>query len=47
VQSRRKRGRIDDVMSGASPFVLTMILMIVLLSIWPMLALWLPRRGGD
>jgi TRAP-type C4-dicarboxylate transport system permease large subunit len=45
VQGLRKRGRIDDVIIGASPFVLTMMLMIVLLSIWPMIALWLPQRG--
>jgi C4-dicarboxylate transporter DctM subunit len=43
VQGLRKRGRIDDVIIGASPFVITMILMIVLLSLWPDLALWLPR----
>ena len=42
VQGLRKRGRIDDVIIGALPFVLTMMLMIVVLSIWPKLALWLP-----
>jgi len=47
VQGLRKRGKIDDVIIGASPFVLTMILMIVLLSVWPMLALWLPQRAGQ
>jgi C4-dicarboxylate transporter DctM subunit len=47
VQGLRKRGRIDDVIIGASPFVLTMLLMIVLLSIWPMTALWLPQRAGN
>ena len=47
VQGLRKRGRIDDVIIGASPFVLTMILMIVFLSIWPMIALWLPQRAGN
>ena len=47
VQGLRKRGRIDDVIIGASPFVLTMILMIVILSIWPMIALWLPQRAGN
>jgi TRAP-type C4-dicarboxylate transport system permease large subunit len=47
VQGLRKRGKIDDVILGASPFVLTMILMIVLLSVWPMLALWLPQRAGE
>ena len=42
VQGLRKRGRIDDVIIGASPFVVTMMLMILILSIWPDLALWLP-----
>ncbi len=43
VQGLRKRGRIDDVILGASPFVLTMLLMLAILSWWPELALWLPR----
>jgi tripartite ATP-independent transporter DctM subunit len=45
VQGLRKRGRIDDVIIGAAPFVLAMMLMLVLLSLWPMLALWLPRTA--
>jgi C4-dicarboxylate transporter DctM subunit len=47
VQGLRKRGRIDDVIIGASPFVITMALMIVILSIWPQLALWLPRVAAN
>src|SRR5512132_1729572 len=47
VQGLRKRGKIDDVIIGAAPFVLTMLLMLALLSIWPMLALWLPRVAAD
>jgi tripartite ATP-independent transporter DctM subunit len=43
VQGLRKRGKIDDVIIGASPFVITMLLMLVILSIWPQLALWLPQ----
>ena len=43
VQGLRKRGKIDDVIIGAAPFVLTMLLMIAILSYWPNLALWLPR----
>jgi C4-dicarboxylate transporter, DctM subunit len=31
---------------GASPFVITMLLMIVILSLWPRLALWLPAIAG-
>jgi len=47
VQGLRKRGRIDDVIIGASPFVITMMLMIVILSVWPMIALWLPQVAGN
>ncbi|MDP3417305.1 TRAP transporter large permease [Falsiroseomonas sp.] len=43
VQGLRKRGRIDDVMIGVAPFVLTLVLMIAVLVVWPDLALWLPR----
>ena len=47
VQGLRKRGRIDDVIIGASPFVITMLLMIAILSYWPQLALWLPRAAAN
>jgi C4-dicarboxylate transporter, DctM subunit len=47
VQGLRRRGRIDDVIIGASPFVVTMMLMIVVLSLWPQLALWLPRIAAN
>jgi C4-dicarboxylate transporter, DctM subunit len=47
VQGLRQRGRIDDVIIGASPFVVTMLLMLALLSYWPDLALWLPRAAAD
>jgi len=43
VQGLRKRGRIDDVIIGASPFLITMLVMLAILSYWPDLALWLPR----
>jgi len=46
VQGLRKRGRIDDVIMGALPFVATMLLMIIVLSVWPSLALWLPRLAS-
>jgi tripartite ATP-independent transporter DctM subunit len=46
VQGLRKRGRIDDVIIGAAPFVLTMMAMIAILSSWPALALWLPRAAA-
>jgi C4-dicarboxylate transporter, DctM subunit len=47
VQGLRKRGRIDDVIIGAAPFVITMLVMIAILSYWPSLALWLPRAVAD
>jgi len=47
VQGLRKRGKIDDVIIGASPFVITMLIMIAILSYWPQLALWLPRLTGN
>jgi TRAP-type C4-dicarboxylate transport system permease large subunit len=45
VQGLRTRGRIDDVMIGASPFVLTLLVMIGVLVFWPEIALWLPGRA--
>jgi TRAP-type C4-dicarboxylate transport system permease large subunit len=45
VQGLRRRGRIDDVIIGTAPFVLTLILMIGILVVWPDLALWLPRTA--
>jgi C4-dicarboxylate transporter, DctM subunit len=46
VQGLRKRGRIDDVIIGAAPFVIAMMLMLLALSIWPGLALWLPQLAA-
>ena len=47
VQGLRKRGRIDDVIIGSSPFVATMLLMLLILSIWPEIALFLPRMAAN
>ena len=47
VQGLRRGGKIDDVIIGASPFVVTMLVMIVALWIWPSLALWLPRMAAN
>ncbi len=47
VQGLRKRGRIDDVIIGAAPFVVTMLVMIAVLSIWPVIALWLPQMAAN
>jgi C4-dicarboxylate transporter, DctM subunit len=46
VQGLRKRGRIDDVIIGAAPFVITMLLMVIILSIWPDIAMWLPGMAA-
>jgi len=46
VQGLRKRGRIDDVIIGTAPFVLTMLAMIAALIFWPELALWLPQNAA-
>ncbi|WP_428248681.1 TRAP transporter large permease [Ferrovibrio sp.] len=46
VQSLRSHGTLNDVIIGSVPFVLVMILLIVLLAIFPGLALWLPQTFG-
>jgi C4-dicarboxylate transporter DctM subunit len=46
VQGLRRRGKIDDVIIGSAPFVITMLVMIAILSRWPELALWLPRAAA-
>jgi tripartite ATP-independent transporter DctM subunit len=47
VQGLRQRGRIDDVIIGSAPFVVTLIAMIAIISYWPELALWLPRVASE
>ena len=47
VQGLRKRGKIDDVIIGSSPFVITMLLMILILSFFPGITLWLPSMAAD
>jgi C4-dicarboxylate transporter, DctM subunit len=46
VQSLRSSGSLNDVMIGALPFVVAMIVMIVLLGLFPGIALWLPSAVG-
>jgi C4-dicarboxylate transporter, DctM subunit len=46
VQGLRQRGKIDDVIIGSAPFVITMLVRLAMLSYWPNLALWLPRSVG-
>jgi TRAP-type C4-dicarboxylate transport system permease large subunit len=43
----RKRGNINDVIVGAAPFVIAMFGMILALTIWPQLALWLPAVSSQ
>jgi len=43
VQGVRGRGPVHDVMIGSAPFAATMLLMIILLTIFPDIALWLPN----
>jgi len=47
VQGLRKSGRINDVIIGSLPFVLAMFAMLAIISIWPNIALWLPRVAGQ
>jgi tripartite ATP-independent transporter DctM subunit len=44
VQGVRGRGALNDVIVGAAPFVITMILMMALLIAFPGIALWLPQQ---
>jgi len=46
VQGLRESGRINDVIIGASPFVLAMFAMLAIISIWPNIALWLPQMAA-
>jgi C4-dicarboxylate transporter DctM subunit len=46
VQSLRKHGTLNDVIAGSAPFVGVMILLIVLLTLFPGIALWLPGTFG-
>ncbi len=46
IQGIRGRGTLSDVEIGAAPFVLALLLMIVLICIFPDIAMWLPRVVG-
>jgi C4-dicarboxylate transporter DctM subunit len=41
----RGRGQLHDVKYGSAPFVVTLVLMIVLICIWPEIVLWAPRMA--
>ncbi len=46
VQSLRKGGSMNDVMIGSLPFVIMLIVMVGILTVFPGLALWLPTVFG-
>lgn len=46
VHSLRNRGTLNDVIAGSIPFVLAMMGMILLLGLFPAIALWLPGLFG-
>jgi TRAP-type C4-dicarboxylate transport system permease large subunit len=46
LQGLRETGKIADVIYGSLPFVLIMVLLIILLIIFPEIALWLPNKVG-
>jgi len=47
VQGLRPRGKIDDVIIGTLPFVVTLGAMMAILSFFPDLALFLPRVAAN
>ncbi|MGE0417950.1 MAG: TRAP transporter large permease subunit, partial [Acetobacteraceae bacterium] len=42
VQGIRGRGSVSDVVYGTMPFLLMMLVLILLITLWPAIALWLP-----
>lgn len=46
VQAVRRSGPIVDVIIGALPFVLSLLVLVAMLIAWPSLALWLPAKFG-
>ena len=46
VQSVRRTGSLTDVVIGTLPFLVAMFLMVVLLILFPGVALWLPNLAG-
>ena len=45
VQGVRARGSLNDIMVGATPFVLAMFAMFAIMIAFPGVALWLPRMA--
>ena len=44
IQSIRPRGTLDEVLTGAAPFTVLIVLMVGILWAWPEMALWLPAN---
>lgn len=47
VQGLRTRGRVDDAIIDASPFIATRCPTVLILSLWPDLALWPPSAAAN
>lgn len=43
VQSLRSHGKVSDIFIGVLPFVVVMLLLVGLISVWPQIVLWLPQ----
>ena len=46
VQSLRKSGSMNDVIVGSLPFVAAMFVMLLLLALFPAIAMWMPTTFG-
>ena len=46
VQGVRKNGQLTDVMKGVMPFFAAILALVVLISIYPSIVLWLPKIVG-
>ena len=44
IQGVRGRGHVHEVMFGAAPFVVALLVMIGLIVLWPEIALWVPNN---
>ena len=44
IQGVRGKGSLNDVILGSLPFVISMLLMVTLLAVFPQIATWLPKR---
>ena len=47
IQGIRGRGQVHDIMIGALPFVIALLIVIALIAIYPQIALWIPEALWD